>query len=970
MSGAQRLPAPWGAWISREREIAFRFEGRDYLGHPGDTIASALAAHGRWVLSRSFKYHRPRALRSLAGLEADTLVQVGGEPNVPADLCPIEPGLEVRGQNYTGSLDADRAARIGRLARFLPVGFYYKAFYRPRGAWERFWEPIMRRRGGLGRLALDAPARYCDKSHLFCDIAVVGAGPAGLSAALAGAAAGAEVLLIEMAPRLGGATCYARFDAAGERAERVRRELVDAVLAEPGIEVLSEATCNGLFADNLLEVIRGDRLYKVRAREVVLATGVMEQPAVFRNNDLPGVMLGSAAQRLLRLYAVRPGRRAVVLTANPHGHAVALDLDDAGVEVAAVIDLRPGGDGPLERAVRERGLPVLAGHTVHAAQARGDGLHLAAVELARVTGRGACEPVETSLGCDLLCVSTGYMPAYQLALHRGARLDYDDRQALFSIVELPAGVRLAGSVNGAHALQAALAEGRHAGWAAARALGLEAGAEPDLPGERGARGSSHPWPIFPHPRGKEFVDLDEDLQIADIYHACADGYDEIELVKRYSTVGMGPSQGRHSALATARLVADATGRSVAEVGVTTARPPLHGERLGVLAGRPFEPERFTPIHDRHLEAGAQLMTAGLWWRPAYYGPPAERDQRIRAEVEAIRTRVGLIDVSTLGGLEVCGPDAAEFLNRMYTFGYAKQPLGRARYVLMTNQAGTIVDDGVACRLAPEHFYVTASTGGVEAVYRNMLWWLAQWRLDVVVVNATAAYAAVNIAGPLSRRVLARVCDDVDLSGQGFPYMGVREGTVAGIPARLIRVGFVGELGYEIHVPSGYGEALWDALVEAGREERIQPVGVEAQRVLRLEKGHIIIGQDSDAMTTPEEAQMSWAVSRRKPFFIGARALDIRSRHPSRRKLVGFVIEHVRGTMPQESDLVLDGEAIAGFVTSVALSPTLGQVIGLAYAPRSLRPGATIRIKLGDASVTRARVVDPPFYDRDNARQEI
>jgi sarcosine oxidase subunit alpha len=570
-------------------------------------------------------------------------------------------------------------------------------------------------------------------------------------------------------------------------------------------------------------------------------------------------------------------------------------------------------------------------------------------------------------------MSPGYTPTYQLALQAGGKLGYDDDSAFFSITGLPEHFHLAGSVDGAFDLEAVLAGGRLAGWRAAKALGLEPGPEPTAPGER--RSVNHPWPIMPHKDGKDFVDFDEDLQVKDIVNAVADGYGELELVKRFSTVGMGPSQGRHSALATARLVARETERKVAEIGVTTARPPFTGEQLGVLGGRVFEPERLTAMHHRHLEQGAQMMTAGLWWRPAYYGPKAERETAIREEALAVRQNVAMIDVSTLGGLEVRGPDAAEFLERMYTFAYKKQPVGRSRYVLMTNDAGTVIDDGVACRLGEDHFYVTATTGGVDRVYRTMLWWNAQWRLEVDVANVTAAYAGVNIAGPRSRQVLEGLVEEVDLSAEAFPYMGLREGRVAGIPARLMRVGFVGELGYEIHVPAALGEALWDRLTEAGKAQGLRPFGVEAQRTLRLEKGHIIIGQDTDAMTTPDEVDMAWAIAKKKAFFVGGRSIELRRRHPSKRKLAGFALEGASedpGTpLPEESNLVLrDGEMV-GFVTSVARSPALGKTIGLAYtAADEAEPGNALRIKLTSGRVIEGRVSAPHFYDPDNQRQEL
>ncbi len=970
--GINRMPAPAGLLIDRARPVSFSFEGRSYRGLAGDSVASALAANGRWLLSRSFKYHRPRGVLTMAGQDANTLVQLKGAPNVPADCLAISDGLEVMGQHYTGSLDHDRDTWIGWLAPFMPVGFYYRAFFKPGKIWERFWEPIVRAKAGLGRIDLDAPHGYFDKAYAFYDLVVVGGGPAGLSAAIVAARAGAEVLLVEENPVLGGSLTYARFGAESGEGEAKRQELLAAVEALPNIQVMTDAVCNGWFADNWLPVIRGDRLYKVRARELVLACGSIEQPAQFRNNDLPGIMQASAAQRLIRLYGVRPGGRAVVLTANAEGYACALDLVEAGVQVAAVVDLRPEGDAsPASAAVERGGVPVWRGYCVSEAQGTRGHRHLRGVWVNQIGPDGAANPGGRRIACDLLCMAVGYTPTYQLALQAGAKLDYDDETALFSITGLPDHMRLAGSMPGRYDLEGALAEGAQAGWHAAAALDLDAGAEPSAPEEGGSPAVNHPWPIFPHPRGKDFVDFDEDLQVKDIVNAVKDGYRELELVKRFSTVGMGPSQGRHAALAAARLVAHETGRSVAETGVTTARPPFGAERLGVLAGRSFEPERLTAMHHRHLELGAQMMPAGLWWRPAYYGAEGAREARMAEEALVVRNHLGMIDVSTLGGLEVRGPDAAEFLERMYTWAYTKQQVGRARYLLMTNDAGTVIDDGVACRFDEDHYYVTATTGGVDRVYQTMLWWNAQWRLQVDVANVTAAYAGVNVAGPASREMLQPLVEDVDLSAEAFPYMGVREGTCAGLPARLIRVGFVGELGYEIHVPAAYGEALWDRLIDGGKAHELKPFGVEAQRILRLEKGHIIIGQDTDAMTTPDEVEMAWAIGKKKPFFVGRRSIELRRRQPVLRKLVGFSFEDPEAPLPGESNLVLRGGEMVGFVTSVTRSPSLGKVIGLAYtAADEAEPGAPIRIRLVSGEMVEGQVCAPHFYDPDNKRQEM
>ncbi len=966
-----RLPAPAGSSIDRERRIGFHFEGKRYSGFAGDTIASALMANGVSVLSRSFKYHRPRGVLTACGQDANTLVQVGDEPNVLADRRRIEQHMRVTALNVFGSLERDRGAWLGRMGRFMPVGFYYKAFYRPRAAW-RLWEPVIRRLAGLGEVDVNSVHRYYDKQYLFADVAVVGGGPAGLAAALEAAKAGGEVVLIEENAALGGSLNYARFDAAGERAAKERADLVAGVEKCANIRVLVDAVCNGWFSDNWLPVIAGNRMYKLRASAVVVAAGSYEQPMVFRNNDLPGVMLGSAAQRLFHLYGVRPGTRAVVATANGDGYGVALDLMAAGVEVACTVDLRPE-PAQCERhnALVKKGVPVIRGSTVRQAVAANGNRGVAGARIARITGEGECAQVTDDSACDLIAMSTGYHPTANLIHHARGRMAYDDDAASFTVAELPPHMFAAGSVNGVHDLDAALADGRRAGWRAAKDAGFEAASAPLAKTETSTPSPNHPWPIFPHADGGDFVDFDEDLQVKDILNAIAEGYDNIELLKRFSTVGMGPSQGRHSSLTSVRLAAKATGRTIDETGTTTSRPPFTEEKFGHLAGRSFEPVRSTAMHGRHLDLGAKMMVAGQWMRPEYYGPRETRADNIRAEVMNVRENVGVIDVSTLGGIEVHGPDAAEFLNRIYTFAYLKQQVGRARYVLMTDMTGVIVDDGVACRFHENHFYVTATTGGAQAVYQAMLFHNAQWRLDVCVINTTASYAGVNIAGPRSREVLQRVCDDIDLSHEAYPYMGVRQGHVAGIPARLLRIGFVGELGFEVHVPASQGEALWDALFEAGKPEGIRPFGIEAQRLLRLEKGHIIITQDTDGLTHPYEADMAWAIARKKPYFVGMRSVAIQNANGLARKLVGFTVAEAGAPVPKECHLVIRDGEITGRVTSCGYSHTLDKTIGLAYvAPDQAEVGARFDIKVERGRMVAAEVVPLPFYDPEGKRQEM
>ena len=779
--------------------------------------------------------------------------------------------------------------------------------------------------------------------------------PPVLSAAIAAAQDGQRVILIDDNQSLGGSLNYARFDAAGRRADTERDLLMSRLAGLSNVTTLTGARCEGLFAENWLAIVKDRRLYKLRADRVVLATGALEQPVIFRNNDLPGVMYGSAAQRLIRLYGVRPGTRAVVLTANDYGYGVVLDLLDAGVAVAAVIDLRLQNlDGALCAAVLERHIRVESGMAVTEALGR---RRLRGVRVAKLREDGRpFDPIET-IGCDLLCVSAGFAPNLALTGHIGARLIYDAQTAMHRAEDLPNGVAVVGAANQIFNLDAALADASHVGRGDQGTRSIQ----PD------ANAVSHPWPIYPHRKGKDFVDFDEDLTVADIEDSVASGFEDIQLIKRYSTTGMGPSQGRHSAANTIRLAARSLGRTEAEIGTTTARPPFSGESFGVLAGRSFDPARRSAMHHRHVEAGAQMMPAAAWLRPAYYGTKDHAAEAIAAEVAAVHAKAGLIDVSTLGKIEVRGPDAAEFLNRMYFTSHLKQPVGRARYALMTDMTGAVIDDGVICRLAEAHFFVTATTSGVEAVVRAMYFWNAQWQLDIDLTHVTSAYAAVNLAGPDSRAILAKLCHDVDLGTAAFPYMGVRTGHVADIPARIMRVGFVGELGYEIHVPSSCGEYLWDRLLEAGAQWGLTRFGVEAQRVLRLEKGHVIVGQDTDGLTNPLEIGMGGS-GPSKPFFVGGAALAAHRQRGVTRRLVGFVIEG-EGAVPKECHLVIEGGEIAGHVTSCVRSVAVGRVIGLAYVrPHQAAVDSQFTVRVDGGQLVTARVVPLPFYDPGNERQ--
>ena len=961
----KRLSAPMGLAINREKPVSFYFEDEIIHGYEGDTIASALLANQQWLVSRSFKYHRPRGPLTMAGQDANTLVQVGGEPNVLADREAIRNGLKVYGQNYSGSLKNDRDAYLDHCGRFLPVGFYYRAFFKPMGIWDK-WESYIRKKAGLGKLDLNDKPEYYDKQYLFCDVLVVGSGPAGLQAALTAADAGADVLLVEELPQLGGSLSYCRFDQDSEVATQLCKHLLEKVKRHQSIRVLTKSVCNAWFSDNYLPIIQDKRLYKVRAQECIIASGVFEQHAVFRNNDLPGVMMSGAALRLMHWYAVKPGNKAAILTVNDDGYYTALTLLEQGVSVAAIIDMRAAAQRPkIADTLEGLGVIIESHSTVYEALPDGN-KRLRAIEIRRITGKGSVAQQGQTIPCDLLCMSAGYMPAYQLLCQAGAQLHYRDDSATFFLSGLPEHLHPAGAVNGIHTLDAVIADGERAARQALNNLGLSS-TTPEV--VICSRQVNIDWPIFSHPKGKDFVDFDEDLQAKDIVNATRLGYRDIQLVKRFSTVGMGPSQGRHSALATARLVADATDRTVTETGVTTARPPFAPEKLAHVAGRIFDPCRRTAMHKRHLQLGAKMIPAGIWQRPGFYGPENQRDQCIHREASHVRTKVGIIDVSTLGGIDIRGPDAAEFINRIYTFGFLKQPVGRTRYAVLTNEHGVVIDDGVACRIADDYFYVTATTSGVDHVYREMTKWNAQWRLEVDIYNVSSAYAAINIAGPDARKVLEQLNSDVDFSADAFPYLAYREGHIDTIPARLLRVGFVGELGYEIHVPTQYGEALWDCLMDAGQAFAIKPFGVETQRLLRLEKGHFIVGQDTDGMSHPGELNLEWAINRKKPFFIGCRSVDIMMAQTPKRKLVGFTLD-ASVSKPKEGHLVIKDDNVSGNVTSCEYSPSLDRIIGMAYAaPGDAEPGKHISIRIDNGEQVLAEVSSMPFYDPESLRQE-
>ncbi|MFA9461214.1 2Fe-2S iron-sulfur cluster-binding protein [Thiohalorhabdus sp. Cl-TMA] len=968
---AERLSSNPNERIDRSRPVTFHFEGKSYTGYAGDTITTALWANGVRILGRSFKYHRPRGILSLANHDVNVMVDDGETLNIRGDVTPIREGQNLTAVNTSGGVAKDRNRWVNNFSKLMPVGFYYKAFHTPKRLFP-MWERRIREMAGLGTLNTAGTRTWADKRYDFCDVLVVGAGPSGLSAGIAAAQTGARTVVVDENPYAGGTL---NFQGANDPVVAQRRaELLEQAEQTEGLEIRTGTMAAGYYSDHWVPLVDDQFLTKMRAGSVVVATGSWEQPTVFRNNDLPGVMLASAAQRLVQLYSVKPCKRLVVVAANADGYRAALDMAEAGVDVAGIADLREEGEGSdLADQVAKARIPIYKGHAVGEAHAGSDGT-LSAVTLARFRTE---RPDDWSAGerieCDGLLMSTGWTPALNLLYQAGATVQYDPRVHQFVPASVPEGVFGAGRVNGQYVLSDKLTDGKRAGLAAAAQVGKAVEEVPQALEPQGPP-PSHPYPILAHPKGKNFVDMDEDLHLKDYHNAAKEGFDNIELLKRYSTNGMGPSQGKHSNMNAVRILSRIRGEPIDQVGTTTARPYYHPVPFKHLAGRRFRAVRVSALHSKHKSMRAdEFLRAGAWLRPAYYaGSGAGRDGAITAEVNQIRNAVGIIDVSPLGKIEVNGSDAPEFLDRFFTGKYSSLQVGRSSLCLQCDEAGVVTADGLVGRLAEDRFYVTVGTTHSSGVYQEMQQCAIEWGMsDLWMVNVTGQFAGLNLAGPYARRVLEGLTD-VNLDEEQFPFPHFREGTIAGVRGRLLRSGFVGELSYEVHVPSQWAQHVLDRLLEAGAPYGIQACGLEAQRVLRLEKGINIVGVDSDPLTDPFMLGMSWAVKMEKPFFIGQRSLQMLQDRPKERQLAGFSLpEGYSGALPKECNLVLDGNEITGRVTSIAHSPTLGKPIGLCYlAPHQAEPGTQIPIKLGDGSRVTATVESIPFYDPKNTRQKV
>ena len=988
----------WGGRVNRARLLAFTFDGRQLTGYAGDTLASALLANGVHLVGRSFKYHRPRGILSAGSEEPNALVTIDRgagrvTPTLRATEVDLTDGLIARSQNRWPSLAVDVGAASDLLAPLFSAGFYYKTFMGP-GAlgasrlWAKVYEPLIRRAAGLGR-APDAadPDRYASR-YAHCDVLVIGAGAAGLAAALAASECGARVIVCDEQAEMGG---WLLSDASGVIDEQPTHAWLSAALdtlaARENIRVLPRTTAFGMFAqgfvglaqrvsDHLAEPLTDmprERLWQVRAKQIVLATGALERPLVFRGNDRPGIVLADAARTYLNRYAAKLGERAIVLTATDSAYLAAVDLANAGVVVRVIADVRPNPGGPAVAAARALGIPIKPSTTIVETYGRH---RISRARLAAITADDRTTDGDW-LGCDLLLMSSGWTPSVHLLSQARGTLTWNDAANAFLPDVVPEHMRLAGACSGSFGVSAALAGGWAAGATAARAATDAVPSQRTFSANEPAmswRGIVGALPSDPS-SASAFVDFQNDVTTKDLRLATQEGFRSVEHVKRYTTTGMATDQGKTSNVNALAVVASATGRTIPQVGLTTFRQPYTPVTFGTLAGMSrgtlFDPVRHTPTHAWAELQGAVFEDVGLWKRARFY-PQSGDDMHaaVARECHAVRTAVGVFDASTLGKIEVVGPDAAEFLERLYVNAFHSLAVGRCRYGVLLNEAGFVIDDGVIGRLAPDRFHVTTTTGGAARVLHLMEDYLQTEFLDLKVwlTSTTEQWAVIAVQGPRARDVLAPLVEGIDLARTRLPHMGLAQGRVCGVDARVFRVSFTGELGFEVNVPADWGLAVWEAIWAQANKHGGVAYGTEAMHVLRAEKGFIIVGQESDGTVTPHDLGLGWAIGKAKHDFVGKRSLtrtDMAT--PGRRQLVGLLTTDKRTVLQEGGQITRErspaaGSPALGHVTSAYASDAVGRPIALGLvADGRRRIGDRLFVPMPNGSI-EVDVVAPAFYD--------
>ena len=994
-----------GRLIDRAAPQEFSFNGKTMRGLAGDTLAAALLANDQMLLGRSFKYHRPRGLVAAGPEEPNAIVGLGRdgrfEPNQRVTTTELFDGLEAASQNHWPSLEFDVGVINNTLARFLPGGFYYKTFMWPRAAWKHVFEPIIRRSAGLGKAPTMRDADRYEYTYSFCDVLILGGGIAGLQAALVAGASGARVMLLEQAAHWGGRAPVDGDVIEGKPAEVWINAAVQSLAALENVTMRLRTMGAGVYdhgyvlaEEKIADTTPGDgrpkhRLWRIRAAQIVTATGAIERPLSFAGNDIPGVMLAGSVRDYVVNYAVSPGDRTVVVTNNDDAYRTAIALVQAGLSVPCIIDARASVTGDLPAKARAMGIRVEAGKAI--AKVKG-GKRVTGVSLCVQAGEGA---VLEDISCDAVAMSGGWSPVVHLWSHCGGKLIWDKTHAHFrpDASRPPTGadglamVVVVGNANGAMTAAEALVCAAKGGAAAAIAAGFKAEAVAAVAEAAPEADMEAVW-IMPQGAGpalkaKMWLDYQNDVKVSDVQLAAREGYTSVEHTKRYTTLGMATDQGKLSNINGLAVLADALHEEIPQVGTTTFRPPYAPVTLGALAGESrgdiFQPLRKTPMHAWHEKNHAYFEPVGLWRRPYTFPRAGENhEQAVHREVINTRTNLGLLDASTLGKIIVKGPDAGKFLDMLYTGVMSTLPVGKCRYGLMCSEQGFLSDDGVVARIDEDTWLCHTTSGGADRIHGWMEDWLQceWWDWQVYTANVTEQLAQVAVVGPNARKVLEKL-GGMDVSKATLPFMQWADGTLGGFPARIYRISFSGELSYEVAVPASMGPAFWEALHAAGAEFGAMVYGTEALHIMRAEKGFIMIGDETDGTIIPQDLNLGWAISKKKVDFLGKRGQErTYLASPDRWKLAGF--ETLDGSVIQDGAYIPSAGKNAngqgntqGRVTSTYFSPTLKKGIAMGLIKAGMdRLGDVVEFTTITGGVVKAKVVDPVFYDKDGEKNNV
>jgi sarcosine oxidase, subunit alpha len=982
--------------LTPAKTLRFTFDGQQLTGLEGDTLASALLANGIHLVGRSFKYHRPRGILSAGAEEPNALVGVERDatrktPNVRATVQELYDGLKVNSQNRWPSLSFDVGAVNDLASPMFSAGFYYKTFMWPKAAWKNFYEPKIRQAAGLG-VAPDQPdSDHYSARYEHCDVLVLGGGAAGIAAALAAAETGARVILADEQAEFGGAL---RFEAGavidGSDGWSWAQATVAKLAAMDNVRLLSRTTAFGYYAQNFVGLVERvtdhmanpdrdvprERLWQVRAKRVVLASGAIERHMVFADNDRPGVMLASAARTYLNHYGVAVGRQVGVYTANDSAYAAAIDLKKAGVNIAAIVDLRDNPSGELVEQARALNIEINHGRAVIRTAGR---LRISSMTIQPKNGGG-----ERTIPVDALLMSAGWTPSVHLFSQSRGKVAFDDETKRFLPGTYAQDCVSVGACNGTDGLSASVEEAYAAGVKAAKEAGAKAGkgAKPKVEAsESWSRGMLGAGPgAGPDTTVKAFVDFQNDVTAKDIRLAVREGMRSIEHVKRFTTNGMATDQGKTSNMHGLAIAAETLDKPIPQVGLTTFRAPYTPVTFGSIVnhgrGALFDPTRKTPMHGWAEAHGAVFEDVGQWKR-AWYFPRAGEDMHaaVNRECVTVRKSAGLFDASTLGKIEVVGPDAAKFMELLYTNPWEKLEPGRCRYGIMLREDGFIYDDGVVGRLAADRFHVTTTTGGAARVMNHMEDYLQTEfpHLNVWLSSVSEQWAVIAVQGPNSRKIIEPLVEGIDLSDEAMPHMSVREGKICGVPTRLFRMSFTGDRGFEVNVPADYGQAVWEALWAEGQKHGACAYGTEAMHILRAEKGYIIVGQDTDGTVTCNDAGLDWAVGKKKTDFVGIRGMarpDLVAK--GRKQLVGLKTKDPKEVLEEGAQIVADPKQpipmkMIGHVTSSYWSENCGRSIAMALVAGGRdRVGQTLYVPMPDR-VIEVEVTGTVFFDEKGER---